>query len=320
MNPQPTILFLDAEEADHASVLSRYPQALFGDYTLQGDALVEAAKDADVISTFITTNFTADVLKRLPKLKLLCTRSVGYDHIDLPTCKQQGIVVTHVPDYGSHVIAEHAFALLLGTLRHISEGNRRVESGSFDYRGLRGLALMGKTIGIVGTGRIGRKVAQIAHGFEMHILATDVYKNQEVVDRYGVKYVELPELLANSDIVTLHVPASKDTAHLLDADAISKLKDGAIVVNTARGALVDSKALLAALQSGKVAWALLDVLEFENNIELSKDLIAHPRTIITPHIAFYADDSLRNMYQDCFTSIDQWMKGEAPAHAVALPA
>ncbi len=318
MTTQPAILFLDTEEADKPKVLDRYPEAQFGDHTLQGDSLVDAAKDAAVISTFITTHFTADMLHRLPKLKLLCTRSVGYDHIDLPTCKEKGIFVTHVPDYGSHVIAEHTFALLLSTLRHISEGNRRVEAGSFDYRGLRGMALLGKTIGIVGTGRIGRKVAQIAHGFEMNILAYDIYRNQEITDRYGLKYVELPELLRRSDIVTLHVPASKDTEHILSADAISQLKDGAVVVNTARGALVDSKALLAALESGKVSWALLDVLEFENNIELSKDLIAHPRTVVTPHIAFYADDSLRNMYQDCFLSIDQFLKGEPPSHAVAL--
>lgn len=313
-----TILFLDTEEADRQKVLDKYPTATFGSHELQGDSLVEAAKDAEIISTFITTNFTEDVLKRLPKLKLLCTRSVGYDHIHLPTCQAQGIQVAHVPDYGSHVIAEHAFALLLGTLRHINEGNRRVEAGSFDYRGLRGLALMGKTIGVIGTGRIGRRAVQIAHGFEMNILAYDIYPNQEIVDKYGVKYVELPELLAKSDIVTLHAPASKDTEHLLNADAISKLKDGAIVVNTARGALIDSKALLAALESGKVAWALLDVLEFENNLELSKDLVAHPRVVVTPHIAFYADDSLRNMYQDCFTSIDQFQKGEPLSHAVKL--
>ena len=314
--PVPTILFLDTEEADQASVRSRFPQAVFADATLQGQDLIDTCKNATVISTFITTQFPRAVIEKLPALKLLCTRSVGYDHIDLDACREKGITVCNVPDYGSHVIAEHVFALLLSALRHIREGEERTESGTFDYHGLRGMAMKGKTIGILGTGKIGRRVAAIAHGFDMHILATDQCRTLELETNFGVQYVPLLELLRRSDILTLHVPATKETEHLLNDAAFADMKDGVVLVNTARGSLIDSRALMAALQSGKVSHALLDVLEHEQNFEENKALITHPRVVTTPHIAFYADDALQSMYEDCFASIQQWMAGKEPAHVV----
>lgn len=311
-----SIVFLDAEEADRAQISAVFPEASFAPASLAGDALAAACKDAEVISTFITTAFPRSVVEQLPNLKLLCTRSVGYDHIDLGACRERGITVCNVPDYGSHVIAEHVFALLLSTLRHVPEGEARVESGTFDYHGLRGIALKGKTIGIAGTGKIGRRVAKIAHGFEMQILAYDICRTKEIEEQFGVRYVSLEELLQQSDIVSLHLPAAPQTEHLLDAKAFSLLKKGAILVNTARGSLIDSEALLAALNGGVVSLALLDVLENESVLEKSKALVSHPHVVVTPHIAFYADDSLRNMYTDCFRSIAEWQEGREPAHAV----
>ena len=311
-----TCVFLDVEERDRPLVLGRFPEARFGDGALQGDALVKACEDADVISTFITTAFPAAVIQRLSQLKLLCTRSVGYDHIDLDACRRRGIVVCNVPDYGSHVIAEHVFALLLSTLRHIPEGDKRVEGGTFDYHGLRGMALRGKTIGILGTGKIGRCVAKIAHGFGMKIFATDICRTIELEKEFGVRYVSFEELLSQSDILTLHAPATKETEHLLNAKAFRAMKKGIVLVNTARGALIDSKALLLALDEGVVSHALLDVLEHEQNFEENKTLIRHPNVVTTPHIAFYADDSMRNMYLDAFTSIDEWRAGKTPEHVV----
>jgi D-lactate dehydrogenase len=297
-------------------VQKKFTYARFVDPTLAGDALVAACKDAAIVSTFINTAFPRAVLEQLPSLKLLCTRSVGYDHIDIMTCMERGITVCNVPDYGSHVIAEHVFALLLSTLRHIGEGEKRVESGTFDYHGLRGMALRGKTIGIVGTGKIGRKVAQIAHGFGMHMLATDQCRTMELIDLLGVDYVPLETLLQESDIVTLHVPASKETEHMINAKSFTAMKDGVVLVNTARGSLIDSKALLQALKSGKVAWALLDVLEHEQNFSENEALVKHPRVVATPHIAFYADDSMRNMFLESFACIEQWMSGNSPEHSV----
>ncbi len=316
MPHSPSIVFFDTEKADQQFVLKEFPGVTFASATLRDDALVEACKDAEVISTFITTPFPRTVLEKIPTLKLLCTRSVGYDHIDADACRELGITLCHVPDYGSHVIAEHVFALLLSTLRRIREGDDAVESGTFDYHGLRGMALKGKTLGILGTGKIGRRVAKIAHGFDMRILAADQCRTVELEKDFGVTYVSFDELLTQSDILTLHVPATKDTEHLLNAEAFSQMKDGVVLVNTARGSLIDSKALLSALKIGKVSKALLDVLEHEQNFEENRELISHPNAVTTPHIAFYADDSMNAMYQDSIASIKQWLSGTIPEHTV----
>ena len=310
------VVFLEVDKEDQTLVKEKFPQAITLEAVLTGDALIKACADAEAVSCFINTRFTKAVIDKLPILKLLCTRSVGYDHIDVAACKEREITVCNVPDYGSHVIAEHVFALLLSTLRHIPEGHEKVEGGTFDYHGLRGMALRGKTIGIVGTGKIGRKVAQIAHGFGMTILAVDQCRTMESIDLLGVKYVSLEELLAQSDIITLHLPNTKETEHLIDAQAFAKMKDGAILVNTARGSLIDSSALLNALKSGKLAYALLDVLEHEQNFEENKELVSHPRVVTTPHIAFYADDSMRNMFLDSFQSINEWLSGKEPEHVI----
>ncbi len=310
------IVFLEVDAQDEKPVRERFPDAAVFDGVRAGEKLIDACKDAEVISCFIHTRFTKDILSTLPKLKLLCTRSVGSDHIDVDFCTQQGITVCNVPDYGSHVIAEHVFALLLSTVRHVREGDAKVEGGAFDYHGLRGMALRGKTLGIVGTGKIGRRVAEIAHGFGMKIVAVDPCRTLEIIDRFGVAYVPLDALLMQSDIITLHVPDTKETEHMIGAAAFAQMKEGAILVNTARGSLIDSRALLTALKSGKLAYALLDVLEHEQNFEENKELIAHPRVVTTPHIAFYADDSMRNMYTDSFRSIEEWIGGKTPEHTV----
>lgn len=285
----------------------------------EGEELIDLCRDAEVICCFIYTRFTAKVLSRLPKLKLLCTRSVGFNHIDLSACTQRGIAVCNVPDYGSHVIAEHVFALLLTALRHISEADRKVEKGNFDYHGLRGMALKGKTIGIIGTGKIGMNTAKIAHGFDMRILAVDKCRVLELEKLYDVRYVDLATALRESDILSLHVPALKETIHMINDQSISSMKKGVIIVNTARGELIDSEALLRGLQSGTVARALLDVLEHEKDFALNKELIEHPRVIVTPHIAFYADDSMHRMYLDSFTSIRQHLHGETITHRISVP-
>ncbi len=313
------IVFLEVDAEDRSRVVERFPDADVHLGALSGDALVEACSGARVVSCFIATQFTREVLQRLPDLRLVCTRSVGWNHIDLAACRERGITVCNVPDYGSHVIAEHVFALLLSRLRHIPEGGAKVQRGEFDYHGLRGITLQGKTLGIVGTGRIGRAVARIAHGFGMHILAVDKCRTVELEEAYGVRYVELPALLEQSDIITLHAPATPETRHMLNASSLAKAKHGVIIVNTARGDLIDSGALLQALQTGAVRYALLDVLEHEQVFEESRALIAHPNVVATPHIAFYAEESMKNMFDDCFASIGQWQAGAIPEHAVAPP-
>ena len=151
------------------------------------------------------------------------------------------------------------------------------------------------------------------------MVATDRCRTIELEDLLHVKYMDLDQLLSESDIITLHMPSTDETKHMIDADAFSKMKDGVVLVNTARGDLIDSDALLDALNSGKVAHALLDVLEHEHNFEENKELIKHPNVVCTPHIAFYAEESMRNMYEDCFTSIDEYVRGEEPEHIVHPP-
>ena len=294
------IQFLEVDAEDQALVKKKFPNALIIDHPLEGDAIVEACKDAEVLSVFIYSKLPREVILRLPKLKLLCTRSVGYNHIDLEACKEKGITVCNVPDYGSHVIAEHVFALLLSQLRHIEKADQRVEKGEFNYHGLRGMSLRGKTIGIVGTGNIGRKVAEIAHGFGMRILALDRCRTKELEEQCGVQYVAINELFEQSDIISLHLVSNEQTFHIINDVALHRMKKGIILVNTARGELIDTQALISALRGGKIDYALLDVLEHEKNFEENKELIGFENVITTPHIAFYADDSMLNMYTHFF--------------------
>jgi D-lactate dehydrogenase len=311
------IVFLQVDAEDQESVRARFPDADIVDDI--PDDIAATCAGARIVSSFIGITWNAELLATLPDLKLLCTRSVGCNHIDLAYCAEHGITVCNVPDYGSHVIAEHVFALLLSTLRHIPEADSKVESGEFDYHGLRGVSLRGKTLGIVGTGKIGRKTAQIAAGFGMKIVAVDRCRTIELEDLLHVQYMTLEELLEHSDIITLHLPSVKETHHMIDAEAFSLMKDGVVLVNTARGELIDSGALLDALNSGKVRYALLDVLEHEHNFEENKELIAHKSVVSTPHIAFYAEESMRNMYEDCFDSIDEYQSGKEPTHIVHPP-
>ncbi len=312
------ILFLEVDAEDVSLVKKKLPQAqCIEESALSEQKLIETCRDAKVISCFIHSHFTEKIVNQLPNLRLLCTRSVGYDHIDLAACRKRGIIVCNVPDYGSYVIAEHVFALLLSTLRHVPEGDRKVEGGTFDYHGLRGMALHGKTIGIIGTGSIGRTVAQIAQGFDMKILAYDTQPSHELQKKIpSLQYVTLHALITHSDIISLHIPETPATHHIIDATAIAQMKVGVIIINTARGSLIDRTALLAALQSKKVQYALLDVLEHEQNFEENKELIAHPRVVTTPHIAFYADDSMQRMLTESFHSIEEWTHGKQPTNVV----
>lgn len=312
----PRITFLEVDEEDTAAVLNKFPDAATHAGIPDEEQIIDACKDAEAVSCFVNSRFSKKVIGALPALKLIVTRSVGYDHIDIGACRERGITVCNVPDYGSHVIAEHVFALLLGTLRHVSEGDRKVKGGTFDYHGLRGMALRGKTMGIVGTGKIGRRVAEIANGFSMEILASDQCRTLDLPDRLRLQYVSLPDLLHASDIISLHVPETPETHHMIDASAFASMKKGVVLVNTARGGLIDSAALLAALEEGKVQYALLDVLEHELNFAENKALLSHPRVVATPHIAFYADDSMRNMYLEALKSIDEWLTGSTPEHII----
>src|SRR3989338_8417700 len=271
-----------------------------------------ADPDATVLCTFIESKIGEDEMKRFPALKLIATRSTGYDHIDLAAAKARSIAVTNVPFYGENTVAEFTFALLLALSRRVIDADERVRSGAFSPSGLRGFDLAGKTIGVVGTGHIGVHVIRMANGFGMKVLGFDVNRNDELARTLNFTYATLSELFAASDIVTLHVPYNAHTHHLINKENINTFKKGTYIINTSRGAVVETDALVEALQSGTIAGAALDVLEEEGElndeavlltaphpnegaIKVALEnhyLIEHPRVIVTPRLAFNTTEAV----------------------------
>lgn len=303
------IYFLEVIDEDKNLIHERFPEAEIINEKLSEEEIIRRCKDAEVLCIFIHSKISKKVIDSLKNLRLVVTRSVGYDHIDLQVAQEKGVTVCNVPDYGSHVISEFVFALLLSGLRHIGEGDERVEKKKdFSFTGLRGVALKGKTLGIIGTGKIGRNVARIASlGFLMNVLAYDAYPNKEIAEEMHFKYESLETIWKYSDIISLHCPLLEETKHLINKRSILKMKDGVIIVNTSRGGIIDTKSLVGAIKDKKVSYAFLDVLEHEDNIITDKELINLPGVITTPHIAFYADDSMEKMYEETFTTISEYL-------------
>lgn len=227
------------------------------------EELGEVPPDVECLSVFIRFAIDEAFLKSHPALRWIATRSSGFDHIDLAACQARGVIVSSVPTYGENTVAEHTFALLLALSRRIREMLTSKRAGQFSFEALRGFDLKGKTIGVVGAGRIGLHVIRIASAFSMEVLATDVNATPALADVLGFEYVSFEELLARSQIISLHVPLNATTLHMFNADAFRKCRRGVIIINTARGGLIDTRALREALESGQVSGAGLDVLEDE---------------------------------------------------------
>ncbi|HUK73280.1 MAG TPA: NAD(P)-dependent oxidoreductase [Streptosporangiaceae bacterium] len=252
-----------------------------------GADITSAAADAVILIPFVSTRVTADVMRRMPELRLIATRSTGIDHIDLDEAARRGISVKNVPDYGSVAVAEHTFALLL-TLTRMQPNLAP------------GTDLSGKTIGVIGTGVIGRHVMQIAHGFGMNVLAYDIEQ------RPGIRYTTLDDLLSQADVLTLHIPAAPQTRHFINRDRLARMKKGVIIINTARGSLIDTRALSEALRTGQVAAAGLDVVEPLSDAEWGTAL---PNTVVTPHIAYNTSEAIRRISGITLGNIRQWLRG-----------
>ena len=293
------------------------------------------AKDADVLAVFIYSKVTEEVLAKLPKLKLVTTMSTGFDHIDLAACAKKGIAVCNVPAYGDNTVAEHAFALILTVTRKIVESVERTRKGHFEFEGLLGIDLKGKTLGVVGTGRIGRNVAHIGgEGFGMKVLAFDVMKNEDWAKECGVQYVPIEKLYAESDIITFHVPLLKETTRMLNRKNIAKVKKGAIIINTARGAVIETQALVDGLKKGILSGVGLDVLENEcamkeahatlpdakevclpKEVEAEMELLKNPRAYVTPHSAFYSREAVQRILDTTTDNIAAFL-AKKPANLV----
>ncbi|MCD6290069.1 MAG: hydroxyacid dehydrogenase [Anaerolineae bacterium] len=305
---------------------------------LEPSRIDEWTVGSHILSVFIKEPITDEVMARLPNLRLITTRSTGYDHIDLEAADRRGITVCNVPHYGENTVAEHTFALILALSRRVHEAWVRTQRGDFSIQGLRGFDLYGKTLGVVGAGSIGLHVIRIARGFGMHVLAYDVHPNQLLADVLGFTYVSLDDLLTQSDIVTLHVPLLPSTHHLMNRERLSRLKRGAVLINTSRGGVVDTDALLWALDEGILAGAGLDVVEGEEWITEEQELLKAPaaeeklrmavrvhlllqrdNVVFTPHIAFNSKEALERILDTTVANIRAFLKG-TPQNVVNHPA
>ena len=294
---------------------------------LSEDSLGTARKAA-VLSVFIYSRLTRALVHRLRGVRLIATRSTGFDHIDLRACRRRQIAVANVPAYGENTVAEHTFALILSLSRNVHKAYVRTVKGDFSLKGLQGFDLKGKTIGVVGAGRIGMHVIKMAKGFGMEVFAYDVRQDPFQSEVLDFRYASLPELLRQSDIVSLHLPYSQSTHHLMNRDTFRLMKRGALLINTARGALVDTNALVWALDAGIVGGAGLDVLEGEELVKeerqlLEKDfskerlitalknhiLLHRENVVITPHIAFDSREALQRILDTTVANITGFLAG-----------
>ena len=241
----------------------------------------------DAVTIKSSSNLFTPALKHLPALKGIICRTVGVDNIDLEYCRSHQIAVYHVPDYGSFAIAEHVFALILSKARKIVDLQVDIKKGLFSYTKGQGFTLQHKTIGIIGVGKIGKEVAKIAHGFQMHILGFDLKKNLSFALRTGLKYTNLDTLLAESDFISLNVNLNKYTHHLIGSEAIKKMKTGVVLINVSRGEVIDTSALVKYVR--KFRFVGLDVVEGETQFDRNHQLLKFPNVIITPHVAFFTD-------------------------------
>lgn len=282
--------------------------------------------DFDGLSVFIYSKIDKQIIQKLPKLTLIVTRSTGFDHIDIKECKNEKITVCNVPYYGENTVAEHTFGLILSLSRNIHKAYVRTLKQDYSIDGLKGFDLKGKTIGVVGAGHIGLHVIRVAKSFGMNVLAYNLNQDNFLAEVLGFSYVSLKQLLENSDIITLHVPYNQSTHHLINKDTIKQVKKGAILINTSRGGVVDTEALIEALDKKILAGVGLDVLEGEELIKEEKQLLADPKkaevfgqiirdhillnednVVFTPHIAFYSQEALERILDTTVENIDSFI-------------
>jgi D-lactate dehydrogenase len=289
-----------------------------------------AAAGALAVCAFVNDRLDAPVLRQLHALgvRLAVLRCAGFNQVDLPEAGRLGISVARVPEYSPHAVAEHAVALMLGLARKTHRAHARVREGNFALDGLLGFDFHGRTVGLVGTGKIGQCVARIMLGFGCHVLGLDPAPNADLMER-GVRYAGLPELLAASDVLSLHCPLTPQTRHLINAAALARMKPGAMLINTSRGAVVDAAAVVAALKDNRLGSLGLDVYEEEGDLffrDLSAEvlhddvfarLLTFPNVLITGHQGFFTDDALRAIAQTTIGNLDAFEDHGHPVHTVA---
>ena len=337
------ILFFDAKkyEVDYFLQKSSLKNNIF---LFKEEPLLNSAQikdnyvDVEILSIFTSSRLSADILSKFKNLKLITTRSVGYSHIDIEYCKKNNIFIANTPHYGDNTVSEFAFALLLNLIRKIT----RV-TNSFKHCECKpnytGIELYRKTIGIIGVGAIGSKSVRIAHGFGMNILCNDILENKDLIDKYNVTYTDIKTLCAKSDFIFLHAPLTMENYHLLNNEIFNIINKNAIIVNTARGELIDTKALYNALVNNKIKGAALDVIEceeffnpifdyFDEFVEncseyIRKTLLNHllsnfENVIITPHIAYDTQDAILRILTITEQTLKEYINKEKMTYLLNL--
>ncbi len=325
------LLAFEINESEKLYLENHLPQSLSREYIadiLKPEAL-KGKEDTTHLAVFVYSQVTAEVLEKLPNLKAIFTMSTGYDHIDIAECKERNITVHSVPFYGENTVAEHTFALILALSRQIIPSVARTRTFDFNPAGLEGFDLKEKTLGIIGMGHIGSFVARIAKGFSMNVVAYDPFPKEELATEIGFTYASLEELLPQSDIVTLHTAYRPETHHIINQESIQLFKSGSYLINTARGGLIETSAIIKGLADGILAGAALDVLEEECFIKEEKELLSQsflktcdlttvvqdhlliqdPRVIVTPHNAFNSREALERILETTVTNINSHLEG-----------
>jgi D-lactate dehydrogenase len=289
------------------------------------------AEGAEAVCLFVNDDASAAVIAELRALgvRLIALRSAGFNHVDLAAAAEAGIAVARVPAYSPHAVAEHTVALMLTLNRHIHRAWARVREGNFLLDGLMGFDMNGKTVGVVGTGEIGLITARILAGFGCELLGHDPQLNPQAV-ALGLRYVDLEALAARSDIITLHCPLTPETRHLVNAELIARMRSGVMLVNSSRGAVIDTRAVIEGLKSGQIGALALDVYEEEGDLffadlsdEVIQDdvfarLLTFPNVLITGHQAFFTREAIAAIAETTIANLDEYEAKGAPLHPVSL--
>jgi len=292
------------------------------------DVEISEYANSEVISVFVHSDINRVIIQKMPLLKFIATRSTGFEHIDLEACKERNIIVSNIPFYGENTVAEHTFALILCLSRSIHKTYVRTINNNFSLENLQGFDLKGKTLGVIGAGKIGMHVIRMAKGFSMNVLGFDVIKNSFMAEILDFEYADIEYILKNSDIITLHAPLNKATYHLINKNNINIIKKGAMIINTSRGGLVETEALLEALDKGIISGAGLDVFEgeeyvLEEGCKLREDysenvkklvsqncsLLHRENVVITPHNAFNSIEAVERIFDTTIENIKSFISG-----------
>ncbi len=290
---------------------------------------VNLAAGCTAICVFVNDKLSANVIKELKKegVKLIALRCAGFNNVDLAAAKEQGITVVRVPAYSPYAVAEHAVALMLTLNRKTHKAYNRVREGNFSLERLTGFDLHGKTVGVIGTGKIGQIFCDILLGFGCRVLAFDVVAHQPTVAK-GVEYLPLIDIFGQADIISLHCPLNEQTRHIINEQTIAMMKDGVMVINTSRGALINTAAAISGLKTGRIGYLALDVYEQEEKLffnDLSENIIqdddimrllSFPNVLITSHQGFFTEEALTQIAKITMANVDDFASGKSPVNIV----